>query len=710
MRTSPDPQLVLPALRPDVEMTAGPADADGSPTWIIHDPQRNTFEKANWAQGQVLGRLREPGVTLEQLTDALERETALRLSATDIVDLCADAQRRGLTADSTTRPVQEIESLARLQRTAPLRWLLHHYLYLRVPLLRPDAMLDRTLPLARPLASRAAFVVYALLATAGLYFLLQRFDEYISTFPRFLNGGGLLAYGLAIIVLKAIHEFAHAYVAKALGNRVRSMGIAFIVLFPVAYSDVTDSWRMTDRRKRSLIAAAGMIAELVIAGIALLVWGLAPPGLLQSICFVVSSVTMLTTFLVNLNPLMRFDGYYLLCDWWGIDNLQPRSSAVLRWTIRRQLLGMPLPCPEPRATRRRLAAMAVFAACVWVYRFFLYLGIALLVYHQFTKVVGLFLFAVEIVFFIVRPVINEIAAIIRLRSQLRPNWRLLATGATGLALLAWLALPLPRWTSAPAVTFAANSQTVYAPHAGVIRVMHAKLDGRVSAGQLLCTLDSTPLNHRLRLAKLELERLELELAQTHTQPDRRSHLAATNEALSQARAKLAALRQTVGRSSMVADLDGRIVQWDPTIAPGVHVAEGTPLGHIVPDEGPRVACYVDPQTWHAIEVGQRVSFYSDAGARAVEGIVRFRSPAKATHLEHPALAAAHGGPIAIAPDAGHAQVPLDSLYRIEIELTDPPRALRIGQTGSVTLRTPARSRLIDLLRHAAGILLRESSF
>lgn len=125
----------------------------------------------------------------------------------------------------------------------PLRWLLHHYLFFRTPLLRPDRFLEKTPPYAAALASLPALLCYLIAGLMGLYFVTQQFDAFLHTFPRFFNTAGVLAYGLVLAGVKTVHEFSQAYTAKAFGHRVPAMGISFLVLCPIPYCDVTDSWR-----------------------------------------------------------------------------------------------------------------------------------------------------------------------------------------------------------------------------------------------------------------------------------------------------------------------------------------------------------------------------------------------------------------------------------------------------------------------------------
>ncbi|MCH8818776.1 MAG: SurA N-terminal domain-containing protein, partial [Acidobacteria bacterium] len=240
---------------------------------------------------EILQQLRVP-LTVDRLLRRLAKQTTIKVSGEDVVRLCDDATRRGLTMQSRIADLQEWEQRQKSSRRRGITGWFRRGVFVRIPLIRPDAFLTRTVDRVSVLASPAALALYVFISLVGIYFLVQRFDAYQSTFPYFFNASGVVVFALVIVAVKTIHEFSHAYVAKALGNRVPTMGVVLIFLFPVAYADVTDSWRMRSRKKRLLISLAGVMAELILAGLALFLWALSPPGPVKSVCFVISSVTL----------------------------------------------------------------------------------------------------------------------------------------------------------------------------------------------------------------------------------------------------------------------------------------------------------------------------------------------------------------------------------------------------------------------------------
>jgi len=528
-------EVPLPSLRPDIDIYAGPLEEDGSPSFVIHDPVTGAFSKIGWGEAAVLLRLRQ-GQTLSALMEELSCETTLSTTPEEVEALCEDADKQGLTKSSQIRPPRELLEDFNSKKTSALKWLAGHYLYFRIPLLHPDKYLTRSLPWVKVLASTQAKAIYLFFACIGFYFLSQRFETYVSTFLHFFSLKGFVAYGLVIICLKAAHEFGHAFVAKHLGVRVPTMGIAFMVFAPVAYSDVTDAWRLRSRRKRMAIALAGVKVELVVGALALAFWGLTPPGILNSICFLLSSTTLVSTFLVNLNPAMRFDGYYILSDLWGIDNLSSQTTQFTKWYLRRHLLGIDAPCPvlEPRKSRQfQILLYSLFA---WTYRVFLYLGIAVLVYYKFTKTLGIILFSLEIFVFILRPIIEEIKVLIKMKSQIKFSLKLSLVLTVLLLAVGWAVWPLPRTEDAPAVFVPVHSQTVYAPKGAKIKAILVEQGQPVNKGDSLAYLVSESLDAEIQFLSVSTKKFRhdieaLTVGDRHMDmiPEKRKELAAERD-------------------------------------------------------------------------------------------------------------------------------------------------------------------------------------
>ena len=295
---------------------------------------------------------------------------------------------------------------AEAARPAWVMWLMHHYLFFQIPLLRPDRFLRATLPFVNWLYSRTVAWAIGGIGLIGLYLVSRQWNTFVATALHFFTLRGLALYILCLAFVKIFHELGHAYTAMRYGCRVPTIGIAMVVMVPMLYSDTSDAWKLTSRRQRAAIGAAGMVVECALAALAIFAWNFLEDGMARSLVFIVATTSLMVGAAINLSPLMRFDGYYVLSDWLGIPNLQDRAFAFGRWQLRRLLFGLDRPMPEPvNAARRRF--FICFAWAVWAYRFVIFLGIALMVYHYFFKLLGLILFAIEIGWFIVFPLVRR---------------------------------------------------------------------------------------------------------------------------------------------------------------------------------------------------------------------------------------------------------------------------------------------------------------
>ncbi|MBI4617111.1 MAG: HlyD family efflux transporter periplasmic adaptor subunit [Planctomycetes bacterium] len=695
----------LPPLRGDIEILPAGESSDGSPMYTVHDPVASRYVRVGWGEAAALAEWEE-GLSLDEFAGRLRERTTLRASGEEIRRLVAQVGELGLAAPSRARTGAHLEAEAARKRIGWFLWLVHHYLYIRIPLLRPDAFLRRTLFLARPLASKPALACYAFATLLGLWFLAGRWESYLATFPRFLSGSGLLAYGAALVFVKVLHEFGHGYAARSQGVRVRSMGIALLVFWPVPYCDVTDAWRLPGRWQRATIGLAGVAVELVLAGLALLAWALSPPGLAKSLFFLVSSGTLVSTLVANLNPAMRFDGYYVLSDLWGIENLQARAFAQTRWALRRLFLGLREPAPEA-VSLGRLEALAAYSIYSWVYRVGLYAAIALLVYHFFVKVVGILLFAVEIWFFLLRPAWTELRELLRLRGRWFGSIPSIVTGLGVLSLLAWIALPLPRTVELPAVVVPAASETLYAPVDGYLTDLAIGRGTAVRAGDVLFRIESPGIDREIEILRYESKIQEARRRAAEADPELAAGLPGLLEEIAKNEAALRALTERKTQATVRARIDGIVDSWDAALREGQAVRQGTYLGRLADPARCRLVAYLRETDLGSLAAGDSASFYPSRGGPAVQGRVTALALTPAAGIEHRSLTSVEQGdlPVREAPD-GTLQ-PIDVLYELELA---PDGPVEPGMTGILRTESPARSLLGGWLEGAWRVLLREGTF
>lgn len=697
----------LPPLREELVLHRGPNTRHGAPSWTLEDPATNRFHRIGWLEFEILARwhLGTPAAIAERI----DAETALRPETSDVEAFVGFLERANLLQMRGREAIARLLGQAAAKRSHWAMWLVKNYLFVRIPLLRPDRLLDAAGPFARLFQTRTALVATLAAMVAGLFLVVRQWDAFTHTFLHFFSLEGALLAGLCLVFAKVLHELGHAFTAKRYGCRVPTMGIAFLVLWPVLYTDTSDAWKLPSRRRRLAIGAAGMAVELALAAWATLAWSFLPDGPWRSAAFLLATTTWVVTLLVNLNPCMRFDGYFLLSDLLEVPNLQERAFRLARWWLRERLFGFGEVRPErlPRSLERTLI---VYAVATWTYRFFLFLGIALLIYHLVFKLLGIVLMTIELAWFIGRPIASELREWYRRRGLLRLNPR---TATTFLLLAGALALAFVPWrgtVEAPALLRAERQTVLFAPAAAQIEAIMVEAGEPVAAGRPLFRLASPDIEHELgqitrdiavRRWQVAAERFDQKLLARN--PIAWQELA---EALAERDARLSELR----RLEVSAPFDGVVLEVSEPLGRGEWLEEGEPLALVADPRRPVIEAFVAEADLARIGPGARARFYFDDPDRAVlSGTVVEVDPTSTRTLPAAELASTHGGGIAVREDANGDAVPESAVYRVLVAPDEAPAVARVAR-GTLRIAGERASFAAGLWNTVVAAALRESAF
>ncbi|NDY93404.1 site-2 protease family protein [Ideonella livida] len=699
-----------PALREELRLHHGPADADGQPSWTVQDPVRHRYLRIDWTTYEVMRHWWMGDAAT--IAREVSRRTLLQLDTEDVLAVLAELQQAQLL--QPTHPPAPPQDPQAPQARAPLRaaltWLLHHYLFFRIPLLRPEGLLRLLLPIARGLGHRRFTQLSWLAALAGGVLAVQQRELLAAQWLDLMSWRGLLLYGLTLTAVKLAHELGHALVARHHGCRVPTMGVAFMVMWPMAYTDTTDAWRLAQPRARLQIAAAGVRTELTLAAWATLAWGLLPEGPWRTAAFMLATMTWVSSVLINLSPFMRFDGYFLLCDALDLPNLHERSFALARHALRRSLLGWRQPLPEPVTAGRRRALVA-FALATWGYRLVLFLGIAWMVYHFGPKLLGLLLFAVEIAWFIVGPVTRELAVWARGWAE----WRTQPRAWLSLALLglAGWAGTLP-WSSSltgAALLQPAGHVAVHLPQAAQVDALAVAPGQTVAAGQPLLQASLPGLQQQRQSLQSRIRQLQREVELAALLPERQGQWPALQAALATAREQAEALRQDAARLQPVAPFDAVVVSLHPDLAPGrTSPPPQEALMHLATPGRWQAVAYVGEDLAGHLQAGQDAWLVLDAQPwTRLPARVRSVAPQPSATLPEVLLVQAHGG-LVDARETRIGWVPVQPRFRVELDVPQaPPGPLRQWR-GHVQFDGPPLSVWQRLHRQAHALWRREAGF
>ncbi|MDD9910259.1 MAG: HlyD family efflux transporter periplasmic adaptor subunit [Ahrensia sp.] len=678
MNNQPSGDDCLPALRDDLEIVPGAAQINGEPSWVIFDRVAATHYEIGPQVHRIIDHW-HAGST-QALIERVEAGSGEKLRLQDIEATLAFLSNNHLLRDIATSSFAELAERGRSRKSSLLTTALHSYLFFRIPLFRPDRFLQVTWPLVRPVFSTVAVGVFFLLGYLGLYFASRQWDHFVGTFEYLISWQGLLLYAASLVAVKSLHELGHAYMAVRYGLRVPTIGVAFLVLMPVLYTDTSGAWRLRSRCDRLMIDCSGIFVELALAATATLLWAFMPDGPARLCVFAIATTSWATSLAVNLNPFMKFDGYYILSDALGFQNLQERGFAMARWRLREALFGLGKPAPEVLSVRLR-RFIILHAWATWIYRFFLFLGIALLVYSFFVKAIGVLLFIVEIVWFILMPVVRELREWWQMREDIMSSNRFLVTCGAIAALVLLAVVPWSTSIRAPAIMSAAQEQRIFAPSpARIIEVSMA--DGtNVRAGDVLLKLHAPhlELDHAMAMQRAALLKSRIDRAGADAQ-DRASLIVLSNE-LKQVREELDGLNRLRQSLTVRAPFDGIVSDIDPDLQSDAWIGETMPLALVRSQRGAKITAYVDERNLFRFGEGASVRFIPDeTEARHVDAAVETIAVAASATLQSAYLASRYGGAIAVETQQKDTLRPTTANYQLQIRPLDeeesPQRALR----------------------------------
>ena len=711
----PGPQSApqLPELRQELRIERGADGPGGVATWLIVDPVQHRYVQIDQAAYHLLSRWRAGGGYAE-LAAAISRDFGHSVSDDDIAQFVRFTAENNLTLEPAVGGWRHFADIADRGKHGMLMWMVHNYLFIKLPLLRPEPHLRRALPFIAPFYSRGFAAIVALTGLAGLYLVSRQWDAFASTFQHFFSWQGAATYAVALALIKSAHEFGHAFTALRFGCRVPSMGICFLVMFPVLYTDVTDAWRLRDRRERLYIGGAGVAVELMIACLATFLWPFLAEGVFKSLAFSLATVGWVLSLAINLNPLMRFDGYYLFADALGVDNLQSRAFQFGQWRLREFLFGLGNPPPEKMPSRTALI-LTLYAWSIWLYRLIVFTGIAVLVYHMAFKLLGIVLFLIEIVYFVLRPIVHEMQCWWKDRGSIRATQRSRWTAACAAILLLLGIVPWSTRISVPAVVEAADIAHVYPQRGGVVAEVRVKPGDVVKAGDVLVVLRSAETDHQIALTKSKIGLLKMRLARRSSDSEDRSNSLVNEQELVSSIAELNGLKKERGILTIVAPQGGTVAEFNSAIHPGRTIGRSEFVA-LIRGSGPLVARgYISEDDIGRLGRRNSGRFVADLpGWPSLDVQLQDIARSGAAAIETPELASQHGGPIAVRPhaaDGGHRRlIPVKANYLATMVVSPGTIAPGYSARGVVVLEGDAESSAGRAWRQIAAVLVRESGF
>ncbi len=479
-------------------------------------------------------------------------------------------------------PPDTAELFRRGQRERDARWRgrLLNPLSIRIPLADPDRLLTWMLPFTRSLFTRAgAFVWLAVIAFAALLALKHASGLVEHAGARALEPGNLLLLCLLYPLVKLAHELGHGLATRAFGGAVHELGVMLLVLIPAPYIDASAANAFPDPRRRIAVAAAGIAVELMLAALALFIWMFARDGWLRDAALDVMLIGGISTLLFNGNPLLRFDGYYMLADALGMPGLAARSNHYCRYLAQRYLFGL-RDASMPVVAHGERAWLVGYAVASTLYRIGLTLVIAIALSAKYL-LAGMLLALWALIMQIGMPLFNGARFLLNDAALDRRRGRALGitAGAGATLALVLFVLPMPLSTRAHGVIWLAEQAQVRAPGDGFLVEWLAADGAEVKPGDALARLSDPDLD--LQTQALTAERRAVAARYFSLLDSARVEAALANDELRALDARLAHLRDRSAREVLRAAVAGTFVVSDPGNQPGRFYRQGEAVGYVL---------------------------------------------------------------------------------------------------------------------------------
>ena len=644
-------------------------DYRGEIWYVLQDQTKGRFYRFPPSVYRLLGRMDGEHTVQELWEDAVGHLGDEGPTQTEVVQLLSQLHSADMMVCDVPPDTAELLRRSRkLERSR--RWQnLRSPLAVRIPLFDPDRFLSATLPLVRPFISPWGAILWlAVVGTAAVLAASHWTDLTSNAVDRVLSAQNLLVIWLMFPIVKALHELGHGWLLKAWDAECHEMGIMLLVLTPVPYVDASTATEFREKHRRALVGAAGILVELLVASVALFFWLSLEPGVMRSLAWNTLLIGSVSSIVFNANPLLRFDGYYILSDLLEVPNLAQRGMAYVGYLVKRHLLGMKKTQPPYTGQGERFW-FVLYTISSFVYRAFVYAAIALFIAGKFF-IIGLLLALWAIATMVVLPIGKGIAFLVsspQLREN-RPRALALSAAATGLLVVLLFVMPFPSSTRTEGVVWVPEESLVRAGADGFVQQVLVPSGERVSSGQPLVSCQDPLLEAqagvlRARLAELESRRdwaLTLDKVQAQIILE---EIEGVRDELTRAEERRSAL---LIRSPM----SGVFLMPRAQDMPDRHLKQGDLIAYVADVDRPMVRAVV-PQSRvdlvRAATRGAQVRLTERLGDILDAEVIR-EVPGAVERLPSTILGSAGGGEIAVDPtDKGQTQT-MEGLFQFDLRL------------------------------------------
>lgn len=653
---------------------------------VLEDPFSNQFFRLRPAAYDFLARL-DGNLTVEEAwQESLAVHPREAPGQEEVVQLLAQLFHANLIRSDLSPDSAGVFQRYRKRRHREIKSKLQGLLFLRLPLFDPNHFLGRTLPAASWLFTLAGFALWLGVIAAAVKVAIDHWPELTLQSQSVIAPANLPLLYLALASIKLLHEFGHGYACRKFGGEVHVLGVMLLVFTPVPYVDASSSWRFRRRRHRVIVSAAGMYVELLVAACAVFVWAGTGAGFIHSLAYNLIFIASVSTILFNINPLLRFDGYYILSDLLGIPNLNQRANRQWKHLLEKTGFGIRQSI-SPANGKREAAFYLIWGAVAWVYRLFLFAGILLFVADRFL-LLGLLIAGAGLVTWVLVPLFRAAGYLAKSPRLERTRPRALAVTA-GLiaAVLAPLAvIPFPHSFSAPGILRSEDYTVVFTQSAGVVQPSALPSGTPVSAGEVVITLENPMLEAEARSLAARLEGARARERYLLTSPGQ--GLKAIREQIEALENRQREVQRQRGNLEIKAPVAGLWISPRLEHYSGIWIQKGSNVGEIVNPAVMEFAAVVSQKDAAYLfsesirDTGVKMKGHS---ASVLEVVSQRIVPARQRLLPSPALGWSSGGDVEVKASDETGREAAESFFEIVavINPEDLKENLYHGQSGKL---------------------------
>ena len=626
----------------------------------------------------------------------------------EIIDLMARLYEADLLKSGAVADTEELFERQARQRSNKIKQRFANPVALRFALWDPEDFLNRHFGKVRWIFSKWVGLAWLILMVYTGLEAVQHWPQINHHFAvNALSPYNLLLMFLLYPPLKFAHELGHAFSAKLEGGEVHEMGINFLLFMPVPYVNVSTATHFRSRYKRILVSAAGILVESLLAALGLLLFLAVQPGLTQSIGFSIFLIGGVSSLFFNGNPLLKYDGYYMLADALGIPNLFQRSSQYWQYLFQRYLFGLrdavsPANAPgeAPWFVTYSLLSLAYRLGILWfilavVTEKFFYVGLLLAIW-----LIGLQ---------ILLPLYKALRYLLASPAlQKKRNRALVSSGGLAVLLVAVFGfMPIPSYTMNEGVVWQPDEVRLRAEHDGFVGALKVENNQPVSAGMPLLSLHDPFLRSEARIAQARVRELKSRYRASRAS----SHIEAgmVREELQVAESELRFIRDKASAMSVKAFKDGRLMLLEADDLPGRFLRKGDLLGYILDDEKPTVRMAVSQDHIGQLRqqvVGVRVRFANDPGREFSAEIFR-QAPEATNRLPSAALSTNGGGKFIVGPGSDEQLVTQEKVFLVDLKPDFEDADIPLGTRAYVRIDHGSEALASQWFRRLRQVFLRQ---